>query len=121
MMHADIATGESAVGKELRGCHRALQAVGINVNAAGRWAAFLRQNAGLLEPGVKIVAHIDFQYPALGGQQATRRIPGRPGFRRGLCQHAAVIGQRRTQVMATHHQHLIQLIVVGFCQGSPGD
>ncbi|MNE80104.1 hypothetical protein D3C80_1766470 [compost metagenome] len=117
MMHADVAARERAVGKELRGSNGALQAVGIHVNAVSSRATFLRQNARLLEPRVEIVAHIHFQHAALGGQQATWRIPLWPGFRRGLGQHATVVRQRCTQVMAAHYQHLFQLITVVLGKG----
>lgn len=121
MVHADVTAGERAVAEELRGGHRALQAVGVDVHAAGGRATLLRQQAGLLQPGVEVVPHIHFQHPALGGQLAARRFPGRPGLRRRLRQHAAVVGQRRAQVMAAHDQHLFQLITAGFRQRVPGE
>ena len=110
MVHRDTAARERAGDKELRGGDGALQAVGIGVNRVFRRALTAGHQLLLRQPFAHIVAHIHLQHAAFGGQLAARHIPLRPGLGGGLLEHAAVIGQRRTQVVTAHDQHLLQLI-----------
>ena len=110
VMHRDAAARERAGDKELRGGDGALQAVSVGINRVFRRALAAGHQLLLRQPFAHIVAHIHLQHTAFGGQLAARHIPLRPGLGGGLLQHAAVIGQRRTQVVTTHDQHLLQLI-----------
>ena len=102
MVHGHIAARERAGDKELRGGDGALQAVSIGVNALRRWTFSRLHHPLLRQPLAHVMAHIDLQHAPFGCELAARHLPLRPLLRRGLLQHAAVVSQRRTQVMATH-------------------
>ena len=102
MVHGNVAARERASDEELRCGDGTLQAVGVSINAIRR-RAFSRLHHPLLrQPLAHVMAHIDFQHAALGGELTARHLPLRPLLRRGLLQHAAVIGERRAQVVTTH-------------------
>ena len=111
MMNRDIAAGECTGNKKLRRRRSTLQAVGVSVDTVRCRALSLLHQPLLRHPLAHIIPHVDFQYAPLGGEVASRHIPLRPAFRRRLRQGAAVIGQRGAQVMTTHHQYLLQLII----------
>ena len=110
MMYGHAAAGERAGDKELRGGDGTLQAIGIGVDRVLRRAFAAGHHSLLRQPFAHIVPHVDFQHSALGGQLSTGDIPLWPGLWRGLLQHAAVVRQRRAQVMAAHDQHLLKLV-----------
>ena len=99
MRDRDVTARESAIDKELGGSNGTLQAIGIDKDiVAVRTAAVLRQPL-LGQPLTGIVTHVDFQHATFGGQLTARNVPLRPAFFGGLLQHAAVIGQRRAQIV----------------------
>lgn len=59
------------------------------------------------QPFTCVVSHIDFQHAAFRRQLPAGNVPRRPGVRRRLRQYVAIIRQRRPQIMAAHHQHLL--------------
>ncbi len=81
MVHRHIAAREGPGNEELRGRHRALQAVGVGINAVRRRALPGGYHALLRQPLAHVVAHIDLQHPAFGGELPARHIPLRPFFR----------------------------------------
>ena len=102
MVHGHIAARERAGNEELRGGDGALQAVGVSINAIRRWTFSRLHHPLLRQPLAHVVPHIDLQHATFGGELAARHFPLRPLLRRGLLQHAAVIGQRRAQVVTAH-------------------
>ncbi len=80
MRYINVTARESTVNKELCRGYRALQAVGISENLLIiRTLIFLDQPL-LCQPLARVMAHIDFQYTAFGGELTARYFPGWPGF-----------------------------------------
>ncbi|SQC93889.1 Uncharacterised protein [Cedecea neteri] len=98
--------------KKLRSSDGALEAVGVGINAIRRRAFAAGYQILTRQPFTHVMPHIHFQHAAFGGELPARHIPLRPCLSGRLLKHAAVVGQRRTQVVTTHQQDLLQLIAV---------
>src|SRR5690606_24500750 len=102
MMHRHIAPREGTGDKELRGGDSALQAVGIGIYAIRGRALAGFHHPLLCQPLTHIVAHVDFKHATFGSELTAWHLPFWPLLRCGLLEHAAIVGERRAQIMATH-------------------